>query len=290
MPCDSPIWINRGDKDFPVPCGTCPPCKIRRVNEWVFRLSWEEEHHSLSSHFVTLTYDTRHVPLSPNGFMTLRKKDFQDYMKRLRKLHSSVAPGWPPIKYYAVGEYGDKNRRPHYHAIIFNVSDDRYFADAWSLDGSQLGGVFVGTCTSDSIAYCMKYIDKQSFRSVNSRHKHRRDDRVLEFSLMSKGLGSSYFQDPSLRRYHASDLSRNFLTKRSGHKIALPRYYRVNLYDKLQLEEQREMIEIACMEKLLQEKYLHEGICPGVDFHQLKADQKEGRRIKFLSRTKQRLL
>lgn len=142
MPCDSPIWINRAGKDFPVPCGTCPPCKIRRVNEWVFRLTWEEERNALSSHFVTLTYDSLHVPISPHGFMTLRKKDFQDYMKRLRKLHANVAPDWPPIKYYAVGEYGDLNRRPHYHAIIFNVSNDKYFADAWSLNGTQIGGVF----------------------------------------------------------------------------------------------------------------------------------------------------
>jgi len=290
MPCDSPIWINRAGKDFPVPCGTCAPCKIRRVNEWVFRLTWEEERHSLSSHFVTLTYDTMHVPISPHGFMTLNKKDFQDYMKRLRKLHASVKPDWPPIKYYAVGEYGDKNRRPHYHAIIFNVSDDSYFADAWTLNGSQIGGVFVGTCTTDSIAYCMKYIDKQSFRSVNSRHRHRRDDRVLEFSVMSKRLGASYFEDPAIRHYHVTDLSRNYLTKRSGHKIALPRYYRVHLYNKLQLEEQREIIEIACNEKLQQEMYLHEGLYPHIDFHEKKAAQKEGRQIKFHSRTKQRHL
>lgn len=219
--------------------------------------------------------------------MTLRKKDFQNYMKRLRKM---IPAGCMPLKYYAVGEYGSQNRRPHYHAIIFNCPDDQLFAQAWSLGDKQFGGVFVGTCTGDSIAYCMKYIDKQSFRSVNLRHKHRRDDRVLEFSLMSKGLGSQYFEDPHIRQYHASDLSRNFLTKPSGHKIPLPRYYRVHLYDKQQLEEQRELIEFASLEKREREIYFHIASGNKQDYHERKAREKEGRLVKFISRTKQRLL
>ena len=59
MPCDTPYsvkpkgWLNAID----VPCGKCPNCKKRRVNEWVFRLQ-EEDKVSSTSYFITLTYDT----------------------------------------------------------------------------------------------------------------------------------------------------------------------------------------------------------------------------------------
>ena len=107
MPCDTPYsvkpkgWLNAID----VPCGKCPNCKKRRVNEWVFRLQ-EEDKVSSTSYFITLTYDTVVVPISPNGFMTLKKRDLQLFWKRLRK---AIGKG-PKIRYYAVGEYGSKSK------------------------------------------------------------------------------------------------------------------------------------------------------------------------------------
>lgn len=249
MACHNPLWIKVKGHDMPVPCGKCPACKIRRVNEWVFRLMYEEEHNSSSSHFVTLTYDTKHVPLTNNGFMTLRKDDLQKYFKRLRKLSSNV------LKYYAVGEYGSKYSRPHYHAIIFNCENSEYFADAWSLDGEQFGTVDVGTCTTDSIAYCLKYIDKDTFRQ--KKYKHDRDDRQSEFALMSKGLGKIYVENPSIVAYHQADLSRNFVTKLSGHKVAMPRYYRTKIFTEKQLEEQRFIIEASLSDKEQKERKKH---------------------------------
>jgi len=107
--CDSPFFVlpKAAVEKVPVPCGRCPPCKLRRVNGWVFRML-EEEKVSSSSHFVTLTYDTSTVPISDNGFMTLRKRDFQLFMKRLRKLCLDAK-----LKDYAVGEYGTNYKRPH---------------------------------------------------------------------------------------------------------------------------------------------------------------------------------
>lgn len=228
MKCDSPFYVlpKAGTEKVPVPCGRCPNCKLRRVNGWVFRLL-EEDKVSSSAHFVMLTYDTRSVPITENGFLTLRKKDFQDYMKRLRKLTSNK------LKYYAVGEYGSKGARPHYHAIIFNVPDTQMFYDAWHLNSDPIGGVYVGSVSSDSIAYTMKYIDKANFKQ-----RHHRDDRLKEFSLMSKGLGSSYLDRPGIKAYHTADLTRMYMTKLSGHKIAMPRYYRNKLYTEQEMKLQ----------------------------------------------------
>lgn len=182
MICDTPFWVlpKAAFDKVPVPCGRCPPCKHRRVNSWVFRLEREADT-STSAHFVTITYDTFSVPISENGFMTLKKEDIQNFFKRLRKLTDEK------IKYYVVGEYGTQNKRPHYHAIIFNVSDTALYSKAWTLDGRQLGTIHVGKVQSDSIAYTLKYIDKQSFKK-----NHNRDDRLPEFPLMSKKLGENF--------------------------------------------------------------------------------------------------
>lgn len=238
MACDNPTQITVKGIQMPVPCNKCPPCKSRRINEWIFRIMWEEEHNSTSSHFVTLTYNTRHVPLTKHGLMTLRKKDVQKYLKRLRKL----CPDYT-LKYFFCGEYGPQGNRPHYHAIVLNCPDAEYFAKAWSLDGSDFGSVKVGTCTSDSIAYCMKYIDKETMRS--KKYRHQRDGREFEFQLCSKGLGKGYTEDPANLAYHRADLSRNYLTKLSGHRVAMPRYYRQRIYTPEQLEQQHYIINAA---------------------------------------------
>lgn len=240
MPCDSPFYVlpKAGTEKVPVPCGRCPSCKLRRVNGWVFRLL-EEDKVSSSSHFVTLTYDTEFVPISENGFMTLRKKDLQDFFKRLRKLcHGSK------IRYYAVGEYGTKNRRPHYHGIFFNVPDASLFTQAWSLGGRPLGAVHIGTVAGESCAYVMKYMDKP-------RHKAQfaRDDREPEFPLMSKGLGASYLSD-AVVRYHQSDISRLFLTREGGHRVAMPRYYRQKIYSEQDQRRQVHLIKSVADDRL----------------------------------------
>lgn len=198
---------------IPVGCGRCPYCKKRRVNQWVFRLM-EEEKVSSSAHFVTLTYNTDHVPISDHGFMTLRPSDLTLYWKRLRKLTHNK------IKYYAVGEYGTDNKRPHYHAIVFNVPDPEMFFKAWQIDGKSLGNVHVGKVTTSSVAYTMKYIDKPG-----TIGKFGRDDRIPEFSRQSNGLGKSYITEAT-KKFHTDDLSRMYVTKLSGHKVAIPKYYR----------------------------------------------------------------
>lgn len=197
----------------------------RRVDGWVFRLMQEEKNHS-TAFFVTLTYDPSSVPLTARGWMTLDKSHVQRFFKRLRKSATM------PIKYYVAGEYGTKRYRPHYHAIIFGATDMKHIVDAWTLDGKQIGDVHVGRVTGDSIAYTIGYIHKSVFRRF-----HKGDDRLPEFSLMSKGMGANYLTD-RIKRYHKADVSRLYCTKPGGHKIAMPRYYRDRIFNEEEREEQ----------------------------------------------------
>lgn len=204
-----------------VPCGRCPECLKRRASGWSFRLM-QEEKSAHSALFVTLTYNADHLQFTSRGFKTLHKPDLQNYFKRLRKLTTDK------IKYYACGEYGNhstKRMRPHYHVILFNSST--YDAEkAWSLDGRSLGHVHFGTVSGASIGYVLKYMTKPGLIPV-----HRNDDRVKEFSLMSKGLGRSYLT-PEMIAWHKNRLAdRMYIPIEDGKKIAMPRYFKDKIYD-----------------------------------------------------------
>jgi hypothetical protein len=133
-----------------VPCGKCLGCKLEYSRQWAVRLVHESNYWEPDQqHFITLTYNNENLPLHGN----LVKKDYQDFMKRLRKHHVEKY-GYPdlnhkkeptiayPMKYFHAGEYGKSCRncgkskfyhgtnskckhwsptigRPHYHAILY---------------------------------------------------------------------------------------------------------------------------------------------------------------------------
>lgn len=263
MICDSPFRVTSKDgADYAVNCGRCPPCKKRRVSQWCFRIM-EEDKVSTSAYFVTLTYDSRTLPITPKGFKTLRKKDYQKFMKRLRKRCSKK------LRYYAVGEYGSKRKRPHYHAIIFNVDDYEDIHKAW-----QLGDVHIGNVSGASTAYTLKYIDKEK-----RVPEHKNDDRVPEFSLMSKGLGKNYFESENMVRYHKDDLSRMYCVLPDGIKVAMPKYFREKIYDEQERTEQAMLVSRMFSEKEAQDR--EEAKNQGFDYDEQKDAAKYARYKSF---------
>jgi len=209
-----------------LPCGKCPNCMKRRTSGWSFRLMKEGER-SETALFVTLTYDTKYVPLTKNGYMTLKKRDIQTYMKRLRKLSDTK------LKYYVCGEYGSKRDRPHYHMIIFNADAEKV-EKAWSeyragFGYVPFGTIYIGEVNEASIGYTLKYMQKPG-----KIPKHQNDDRQKEFSLMSKGLGQNYITD-AMNKWHKNDLvNRMYVPIKDGKKIAMPRYYKDKIYSETQ--------------------------------------------------------
>jgi len=209
-----------------LPCGKCPNCMKRRTSGWSFRLIKEGEV-SETALFVTLTYNTDYVPLSKNGYMTLKKRDIQTFMKRLRKNSDKK------LKYYICGEYGSKRNRPHYHAIIFNADVER-IEKAWSqykagLGYVKFGDMYIGEVNEASIGYTLKYMQKPGKIPM-----HQNDDRQKEFSLMSKGLGQNYVTN-NMDKWHKNDLlNRMYVPLKDGKKIAMPRYYKNKIYSETQ--------------------------------------------------------
>lgn len=218
----------------------------------------QENKRAITGKFVTLTYDTHSVPITSNGFMTLRKKDLQDFFKRLRyyegqdktissdQYNISVRYGTAdnksfssvPIKYYAAAEYGSIRKRPHYHIILFNVKNMDNIRKAWT-DGA----VHIDEVNNNTIDYTLKYIQKPS-----NRHRFKAFDGEKEFSLMSKGLGDG-FRTPEIDKFYQDNLDINYLVTDKGYKIPMPKKYRDEILSKEQKDEQIVIIKKAVEEE-----------------------------------------
>lgn len=223
MRCISPLTFRKGSVINTVPCGKCNFCLQNRRNDWTFRIE-QEVKHSKSAFFLTLTYDEKHVPIINNNWATLRKKDFQDFMKRLRKKDEEIkskkqyaTSGLDSIKYYAVGEYGSTTLRPHYHAIIVNLEPETVTGldQIW-----KLGHTSVGTAETASIHYCTKYVIQPTSENLWA-------PMAPPFSLISKGVGKAYLDTNG---FHHKESRKNTVVGNLGEQ-RLPRYYASRIFN-----------------------------------------------------------
>lgn len=135
-------------------CGRCMPCRINRQRLWTARLVLESLLHA-ESVFATLTYSKEGLPNPPQVLV----EHGQLFVRALRDAGYS-------FRYYFVGEYGDKRKRPHYHAILFGLGMQHLPAiiKAW-----PHGYVKLGTCTPASCAYVAQYVTKKMTKAGDPR-------------------------------------------------------------------------------------------------------------------------
>lgn len=232
--CTSSIRVVRksDEKEFHLPCGKCPLCVKAKILSWLFRLQQHSAHQN-NFYFITLTYRTNELIYYQSHEPSLHKPDLQKWFKRLRKLQNKRFPNYPRITYYAVGEYGKRKGRPHYHILLFNLALPELVEKTWGLGRVD---VQIPKYAFKSITYTLKYISKP-------RLKYKGKQR--EFSLMSKGIGKEYLT-PQIVDYHLRTPKNTHATLVGGGKIPLPKYYKELLFN----EEQRQNVT----------NYLHERI------------------------------
>ena len=187
---------------FDVPCGKCLNCRLDYARTWANRCMLESMYWE-SNWFITFTYDDEHLPVGKMDLATLKAKDTQDFMKRLRKYYSDR--GHENVRFYLAGEYGDTTFRPHYHMLGFNLPINDLFLYSRSLLGdcyyvsaslSKIWGkgfVVVAELTEQSASYTARYCMKKANKSIDY-------DAVgieKEFVRMSRrpGIGYYYFID-----------------------------------------------------------------------------------------------
>lgn len=171
------------------------------------RLELEMAAH-LHSTFVTLTYaDAPQMqgPLLPGQVRpgpTLIRKDLSDWLKRLRERYHRENENSLPLRFFACGEYGDVNQRPHYHVILFGYKGCRYGRSRYE-DGRTLDCCYSCDLVRDTwdrgIVQCepvagahLRYIAGYVLKKMTSKHDRRLAGRAPEFSggsLRQGGMG-----------------------------------------------------------------------------------------------------
>lgn len=196
-----------------LPCQTCVGCREAQALEWTIRLKHETRSHSHST-FLTLTYADEATNIA------LDIPELQRFWKRLRKYSSS------PIKYFACGEYGDRTKRPHYHAAVFNLGT-MPDAKKWDMENTvsetlngiwKNGRVLQSELTPPRIAYVTGYVMKKAGYKKQIYCDEDGVDIQAPFRKMSNGLGKQWLEK------YATDL-REGCVQHEDYKIAIPRYY-----------------------------------------------------------------
>jgi hypothetical protein len=188
---------------IPCPCNKCIPCLINRKRLWTHRILLESYSHDYSS-FITLTYtDDKLNRTCPETSRTLpspslHPKDLQKFIKRIRR---ASAPN--KLRFYAVGEYGDRTWRPHYHLALFGyepcwygtTKKDKHSQGRSCCPPCDLiyekwgkGGIDNARVENDSAGYIAGYVTKKLTKKDDQRLK----GRYPEFSRMSRrpGIGA----------------------------------------------------------------------------------------------------
>lgn len=241
MPCYKPLrgfgklgggicFSAAGSNQVPltVPCGQCIGCRIDRQKEWATRLCHEMKSHERSC-FVTLTYAPEHLPRGA----TLVKRHVQLFIKSLRK---KIQP--KRIRYFACGEYGPQDLRPHYHLLIFGwePSDNKvhtrnqnyttYTSD--TLATLWTYGYHTWSAASpENASYVSHYTTKKITGDMAKEHYTRitQDGEMIEvqpeFALMSSrpGIGYNHYKN------YESDFRNSDTAIHLGKKLKVPRYY-----------------------------------------------------------------
>lgn len=181
---------------------------------------------------MTLTYRDEDLPNPPS----LEKEAHQKFLKRLRR---RLAPR--RISFFLCGEYGEKEFRPHYHAIIFGWWPED--ARKWKLNGAGdqlytseilertwgLGFTSFGAVTFESAAYVAGYVMKKVTGEAAEHYYTWLDPETGELVPVEPEYAHMSTRPAIGRRwvekFGETDAYRHDRVVSREHPAPLPRYY-----------------------------------------------------------------
>lgn len=192
--------------------------------------------------FVTLTYSD--PPLTLGGLQTLAPEDLRNFLKRLR---NKIYP--EKFRFYACGEYGDENYRPHYHAAMFNLptcargrtlrlpgSDAPKWGQCCAMcklvgETWGLGNVDLGILEIDSAQYVAGYVTKKMTNRLDPRLKGREPEFARQSNRPGIGAGAMWEIADTWMRFNLDEKQGDVpVTLRHGSRqLPLGRYLRRTL-------------------------------------------------------------
>lgn len=216
-----------GQVPFAFKCRKCLPCRLEIGREKGIRCYHESQMHK-DNIFLTLTYAPEHLKDPKLNYF-----DFQLFMKSLRELRTRDITDPElrkkfKISYMVTGEYGELNKRPHWHAIIFNYrpsdSEYKYTTDhgdtvwksaeidsLWKKGSSEFGSV-----TLDSASYVARYSAKKLVHGNDQDH----DFHPLHKTSSKNAIGRSWIE-----KYYLHTFQNGFVVLPNGQTSKIPRYY-----------------------------------------------------------------
>lgn len=216
---------------FNLPCGQCIGCRLNYSRQWAIRCVHEAQMHQNNS-FITLTFNDQGLH-TRNRPWSLDVSEFQRFMKRLRKKTGSK------IRFFHCGEYGDINKRPHYHAVLFGYDfpdkilwkkrdEVRLYISPQLQELWPYGFSTIGDVTFQSAAYVARYVMKKIKGEDADKHYMHWDPLTgegtpiePEYCTMSRkpGIGASWLEK------FKSDVYPHDYVVINGHKVKPPRFY-----------------------------------------------------------------
>lgn len=266
-----------------VKCGQCLGCKIDKSREWALRCQHEiqtEAESGRGSCFITLTYNDDNLPHKRcprnNSCVhwkekrckgvtgTLCKRDFQLFMKRLRKKLISTRitkkdlPYGSRIRYFHCGEYGDLLNRPHHHAILFGIDltgmehlkterGNHYWTHKYLNEEWPYGYHIIGDANFQSSAYVARYLLK---KITGEKAPDWYQGKIPEYNSMSRkdGIGRAF-----LEKYGTTDIYNNDICVVNDWTFVKPPKYYDSIYD-LAYPEKMSIIKDKRKELMLDKK------------------------------------
>lgn len=242
-----------------IPCGRCIGCRLDYSREWADRAYLEmKEIGKEKCYFVTLTYDNKNLPMNEEvttskGFTitkedaylndiewqgNLDKKDLQRFFNTLRKKMERLRYNKEGIRYLAAGEYGEKDRRPHYHMILFNINlpaesfyspkiinkemhyKNKIIEEAWGK-----GFIDITEASWNTSAYVGRYITKKLYGNIAEEERAKLGQSQAEFLTASNRppLGNEYYKKHKEEIYKNDEITIFKKGKTENHKP--PKYF-----------------------------------------------------------------
>lgn len=261
----SPKTFTKEYATWQMPCGKCIECRLEYAQGWAIRSIHEAQMHQENS-FITLTYSDENLTDGRLNYI-----DFQLFIKRLRDkifqrfLNVYGKENWKllskeekkqtykhyKISVFVTGEYGDKTKRPHWHALIFNwrpddlkkhytndKGDQVYISDllteTWGKGHAELGQV-----TLESAGYVARYAAKKLVHGNDNEHDYEPISKKSSHQAIGKSWLEKFYKDVFTHGYIEHD----------GIKLKIPAYYE-KWFKKTHPEEWKEYVTITKQRKI----------------------------------------
>lgn len=270
MKCTSPMtvgflsdgktlaWSQKNySKEYPtfqLPCGKCISCRLESAREKAIRCVHEAQMHQHNM-FLTLTYSDEHltskklVKKDVDLFIKkLRDKRFRDLLDRIfpnvkndaqRKLWNRLPKSSRDahfntirISVFGCGEYGEINKRPHWHLIIFNywpedakvlrstelghqIHYSEFIDSLWGKNDTDKVRNEIGSVTLESAGYVARYSSKKLVHGKDGEH----DYNPVPIRSTGQAIGKKWLE------CYFTDVFNHGYVEHNGLKLKVPRYY-----------------------------------------------------------------